>query len=123
MTQPISNLAPTLPVTAASAVAVPAPAPVSAPPPQSPPAAPAAEAAPRDDGSARLQAEMAKVEKALKESGSDLKFAVDHDLGRVVVTVVDRDSGKVLRTIPSEEALRIARNLRDLKSGLLDEKT
>ena len=55
------------------------------------------------------------------EAGAAVTFRVDRDLNRVVVSVIDRADGTVLRQIPSEEALRIARNLRQGHSGLIGE--
>lgn len=43
-------------------------------------------------------------------AGTQLKFRVDSDAGRVVVQVLDTQSGEVLRQIPREEALQLARN-------------
>lgn len=43
-------------------------------------------------------------------AGTQLKFRVDSDAGRVVVQVLDLQSGEVLRQIPREEALQLARN-------------
>ncbi|NGY04420.1 flagellar protein FlaG [Solimonas terrae] len=42
-----------------------------------------------------------------------LDYRVDPDLGRVIVELVDRKDGTVLRQIPSEEALRLARLMKD----------
>lgn len=42
-------------------------------------------------------------------AGTQLKFRVESDIGRVVVQVLDINSGEVVRQIPREEALRLAR--------------
>lgn len=42
-------------------------------------------------------------------AGTQLKFRVDTDVGRVVVQVIDVQSGEVVRQIPRDEALKIAR--------------
>lgn len=62
------------------------------------------------------------IDKALKALNDEmqawstqLKFSVDPDLHRVVVTVVDPNSGKTLKTIPSEAVLRIAKMLTKLE--------
>jgi flagellar protein FlaG len=49
----------------------------------------------------------------------DLRFSVDQDSGRTVVTVVDPQSGEVIRQIPSEEVLTIARRLADASGVFL----
>ena len=41
----------------------------------------------------------------------ELKFTVDTDSGRQVVTVKDGTSGEIIRQIPSEEVLKLAQNL------------
>lgn len=46
-------------------------------------------------------------------AGTQLKFRVDSDAGRVVVQVLDIQSGEVLRQIPREEALKLARDALD----------
>jgi len=46
-------------------------------------------------------------------AGTQLKFRVDSDVGRVVVQVLDSQSGEVLRQIPREEALKLARSTLD----------
>lgn len=52
-------------------------------------------------------------------SRTDLKFAVDHDAGQLVVSIIDSESGQVLRQMPSVEALRIARYLEHDRLGLI----
>jgi len=49
----------------------------------------------------------------VEQLGAELRFRVDEDSGRVVVSVVDTASGDVLLQMPSEEALRLARMLED----------
>jgi flagellar protein FlaG len=51
---------------------------------------------------------------------TDLQFRVEPGEGRVIVSVIDAESGEVVRQVPSEEALRIARNLADRGSGVID---
>ncbi len=48
-------------------------------------------------------------------AGTQLRFRVDTDVGRVVVQVLDAQSGDVLRQIPREEALQLARDSLALK--------
>lgn len=43
----------------------------------------------------------------------ELRFSVDRDLGRAVVSVIDQSTQEVIRQIPNETALRLARNLKD----------
>ncbi len=53
---------------------------------------------------------------------SNLQFAVDDESGELVVRLVDADNGDVLRQIPSEDALKLARNLREGSVQLLEER-
>lgn len=80
----------------------------------------AVEAAPPEALRTRLESTVEELQRRASESGVDLRFSVDDDLGRVVVTVVDPRDGTVLRQIPSEEALRIARLLREHGGNLVD---
>ena len=53
---------------------------------------------------------------------SDLHFSVDTDSGTVVVKVVDTQTEEVIRQMPSEEALAMARGLKETGSLLLNTK-
>lgn len=50
-------------------------------------------------------------------AGTQLKFRVESDVGRVVVQVVDSQSGEVVRQIPREEAIRLARQALDARNA------
>ncbi|GGM03321.1 flagellar protein FlaG [Pseudomonas asuensis] len=52
----------------------------------------------------------------------NLEFSIDDSTGTVVVKVIAKESGELIRQLPSEEALKLAQNLRDDSSGLLQEK-
>ena len=41
----------------------------------------------------------------------DLKFNVDDDSGRLIITVIDPETDKIVRQIPPEETLYILRNM------------
>lgn len=51
-----------------------------------------------------------------------LKFRVDDDSGRQVVTVIDNTSGDIIRQIPSEELLDVITRLAEASGGLIDTK-
>jgi flagellar protein FlaG len=78
-------------------------------PPQRPVAAPAPAAQPAAHDT--LERVVARMQRQAESAGAELRFSIDEELGRVVVTVRDRRDGSVLRQIPSEEALRIAHAL------------
>lgn len=52
---------------------------------------------------------------------TSLRFRVDDEAHRIVVSVVDSDSGKTIAQIPDETALALARRLAETGSGLLDQ--
>ena len=58
--------------------------------------------------------DMAQVRESLDSLSrkSGLEFAVDDELGRVVVKVLDPETREVLKQFPSEDALALARSLR-----------
>ncbi|MFD1006868.1 flagellar protein FlaG [Oceanisphaera ostreae] len=51
-----------------------------------------------------------------------LKFRVDEDSGRHVVSVVDKKNGDIIRQIPTEELLEVIARLAEASTGLLDAK-
>ncbi|MDL2284955.1 flagellar protein FlaG [Oxalobacter sp. OttesenSCG-928-P03] len=53
---------------------------------------------------------------------SGLQFAIDDELGRVVVKVIDSETDEVIKQFPSEDALRLARTLGKPGGGLVEEK-
>ena len=52
----------------------------------------------------------------------ELKFRVDEDSGRNVVTVVDVKSGDTIRQIPTEELLEVIARLAEASGGLINVK-
>ena len=71
-----------------------------------------------DDGAALSKA-VEELNRYVAGSRTDLQFAVDHDAGRLVVSIIDAENGQVLRQMPSVEALRIARYLEHDRLGLI----
>lgn len=55
----------------------------------------------------------------LQENQRGLRFQVDKDSGRTVITVINPVSGEVVRQIPPQELLNIAREMR-LSGALVD---
>jgi flagellar protein FlaG len=67
-------------------------------------------------GGKTLPTESKEVDRAEQVSESfvqnvtrELRFSVDADLGRTVVTVVDQNTDQVIRQIPGDEALAMAK--------------
>lgn len=77
------------------------------------------------DNSSTLKAEKVKpkaaeIEQAVKDIQAfidsverNLKFSIDEESGEVVVKVVAKASGELIRQMPSEEALELARSLKE----------
>lgn len=82
-------------------------------------AAKAAKQAEEEVSAEKLQEDLTKVDTA---STTGLRFRVEQKSGRVVVEVVDSKTGDLVRQIPSEEALRIAQQLAEGSSGLVDDR-
>jgi flagellar protein FlaG len=95
--------------------------PVQAVPAQALQAASAARPAPPGRGSEDRAALQQKLDDTLKDVQTSLQFRVDDEANRVVVSVVDRGSGDVIYQIPSEVALRIAKRMAELGSGMINE--
>ena len=90
--------------------------PVPARPPQAEPAAPPQRAATPSELQKQIEATLAE-----SRVQTNLKFRVDEDARRVVVSVVDSDTGETILQIPDDAALAVARRLADTGSGLLDQ--
>jgi len=75
-------------------------------------------AAVADDG-VPLSKAVDELNQYVASSRTDLRFAIDRDAGRLVVSIIDAESGQVLRQMPSIEALRIARYLEHDRLGLI----
>ena len=73
----------------------------------------AAETAASQPSVAEVQQAAADISDYLSVAARSLSVRVDRELDRPVVTVLDSDTEKVVRQIPSEEALAVARFIRD----------
>ncbi len=69
-----------------------------------------------------LEKALESVNNSLKAWSTGMRFEMDKDAHRLVVSIVDNDTGKVLRTIPSEAVLRIARMIVQLQGSGVDTK-
>ncbi|PSJ46275.1 flagellar biosynthesis protein FlaG [Zobellella endophytica] len=70
----------------------------------------------------QLEEMAGQMESFIGSFNRGLKFRVDEDSGRQVVTVVDNNSGDVIRQIPSEELLEVVTRLAEATGGLIDVK-
>ncbi len=68
-----------------------------------------------------------ELQKQLEQAMADarvqtnLRFRVDEDANRIVVSVVDADTGETIVQIPDETALTVARRLAATGRGLFDQ--
>ncbi|NYT86228.1 flagellar protein FlaG [Pollutimonas harenae] len=51
-----------------------------------------------------------------------LRFDIDPEAGRLVVSIIDSDTGDVLRTIPTDAVIRVARMIAQLQGRNVDTK-
>lgn len=73
----------------------------------------AAEDAADRAASEQLRRALKEANRRLAQKASELTFELDEGTQRVIVRLIDTRTREVLRQIPSEEALAIARALRD----------
>jgi len=64
---------------------------------------------------------IAKLNEQAANNGRGLKFTVDEELNRHIITVSNTHTGEVVRQIPTAVALKVAHNIEDVKGLLLDE--
>ncbi|WP_330945972.1 flagellar protein FlaG [Thermomonas sp. LB-4] len=75
---------------------------------------------------ARSKPTASELQKQLEQALADarvqtnLRFRVDEDANRIVVSVVDSDTGETILQIPDEAALAVARRFAATGRGLLD---
>ena len=87
----------------------------SAEPPRQQPAAPPVEIH-------KIESVTRQIDSFLRSMNKSLQFRLDESSGRVIVSICDAETGEVIRQVPGEEALRIAQDLENRLSGMLDEK-
>jgi flagellar protein FlaG len=62
------------------------------------------------------------IQNFVKDMGRNLNFSIDKTTGYNVVQVINPETNEVIRQLPSEELLKIARNMQDLGSVLVNQK-
>ncbi|WP_119393891.1 flagellar protein FlaG [Salinibius halmophilus] len=60
-----------------------------------------------------MQDVVAKLNDHVQNIERKLNFQMDEDSGRTIVQVFDKETDELIRQIPNEEALELARNLKD----------
>ena len=75
----------------------------------------AAESEPQPD---QVKEAVKDIQEFVSSVTTDLRFSVDKETGRTIVSVVDSETKQVVRQIPAQEIMAIARNI-DRMQGLL----
>lgn len=58
-----------------------------------------------------------KVNQAMQNWDTGLRFEMDEDAQRLVVSIVDNETGEVIRKVPSEAVLKVAKMIIQLQGG------
>ena len=61
-----------------------------------------------------------EINDTMRAWATNLRFEIDPDAQRLVVSVVDTESGDVLRTVPNEATIRIAKMVVGLQGKMVD---
>jgi flagellar protein FlaG len=69
----------------------------------------------------KIESVTRQIDSFLRSMNRSLQFRLDESTGRMIVSITDSETGEVIRQVPGEEALRIAQNLENRLSGMLDE--
>lgn len=67
-----------------------------------------------------LERMLSQINDNMKAWSTGLRFDIDEEVERVVVSIIDNDSGEVLRTVPTEAVLRVAKMIVQLQGGGVD---
>ena len=71
---------------------------------------------------ADVKAAVEKVQQAVQSMASSLKFSVDQETGKSIVTLTDTETGETIRQMPSKEMIELARNIDRIQGMLLKQK-
>jgi len=115
--QQISSQAAT---TSQAAAATPRPAAPRAPAPEVAPLFPERPAA--QPSAEQVQEAVVEVRKAVQPVARNLRFSIDDDTGKTIISVVDSVTNEVIRQIPGEEIVAIAKAIDRMKGLLLHQK-
>lgn len=61
-----------------------------------------------------------QLNESMRAWSTGMRFDVDDDAQRIVVSIIDSSTGEVLRTVPSEAVLRVAKMIIQLQGGAID---
>lgn len=66
-----------------------------------------------------LEETLAQINDALQAWSTSLRFDMDDEAQRLVVSVVDNTTGEVLRTVPSDAVIQIAKMIVQLQGNIV----
>lgn len=69
-----------------------------------------------------LEKALQQLNEKMQPWATGIKFEIDSELDRLVVSIIDNHSGEVLRTIPSETLLQIAKMITTFQGQNIDTK-
>lgn len=67
-----------------------------------------------------LEKTLEQLNESMQAWSTGMRFDIDEDAQRVVVSIVDSTTGEVLRTVPSDAVIRIAKMIVQLQGGAID---
>lgn len=67
-----------------------------------------------------LEDTLASLNKNLEAWSTGLKFEIDDELGRVVVSIIDAESGDVVRKVPSDTVLQVAKMIVQMQGSSIN---
>ncbi len=75
---------------------------------------------PKPDEGDSLDKALEAINDNMKAWSTGMRFDVDEDAQRVVVSIIDSETGKVLRTVPSDAVIRVAKMIVQLQGKSVD---
>jgi len=67
-----------------------------------------------------IEGALAELNKKMRPWATGLRFDVDPDLDRLVISIIDNENGEVLRSIPSEVLLQVAKMITSFQGQGVD---
>lgn len=67
----------------------------------------------------QLQTAVDSINRAMKQSSSNVEFSIDNNTKQTVIKVVESQTGEVIRQFPSEAVIAIAKQIDSVQQGLL----
>lgn len=69
---------------------------------------------------ASLERMLDQINDSMRAWATGIRFDIDKDVERIVISIVDNSSGEVIRTMPTEAVLKIARMIVQLQGTGVD---